>query len=363
MSEIVEIGKDTVNLTVVDNNITLDVQTSSVSLTAASVGPQGPQGLKGSDGADSTVPGPTGNGISSIVRTSGTGAAGTTDTYTITYSDSATSTFNVVNGANGATGATGAGGALGYYGSFYDTTTQTLTAANTPKVITLNTTAENNGITINSTYKSRITFNYAGTYNIQFSAQVSNNGTSIANFWLRKNGTDLTWTNGEVTTSNQNHHVLPAWNYVLTLAANDYLEFVWMSNDAANTLEAQAATTSPASPAVASMIVTVQQVMYTQVGTYPSGQPGVVHADSSGNLTSSSIVNADIATSAGILPSKISGTAVTQADVGTVSSNMLGASVIQTYVQASSPTVSLGTKYLWWDTSQSSLTLWIEDGT
>jgi hypothetical protein len=147
-----------------------------------------------------------------------------------------------------------------YYGSFYDTTTQTLSANNTPTVITLNTTAENNEITIDSTYKSRIKFNYAGTYNVQFSAQVSNNGTSTTNFWLRKNGVDVTWSNGEVTTSNQNHHVLPSWNYVLTLAANDYLEFVWMSNDYANTLEAQAATLSPASPGVASMIVTAQLI-------------------------------------------------------------------------------------------------------
>jgi len=154
------------------------------------------------------------------------------------------------------------------YGSFYDTTTQTLTAANTPKVITLNTTAENNGITIDSTYTSRIKFTYAGKYNIQFSAQVANNGTSTANFWLRKNGTNVDWSNGEIVTSNQNHHALPAWNYVLTLAANDYLEFVWMSNDAANTLEAQTATTSPASPAVASMIVTA-----TLAGGY-TPQPG-----------------------------------------------------------------------------------------
>jgi hypothetical protein len=49
MSEIIEIDKDSVTLTVVDNNITLDVQTSTVSLTTASVGPQGPQGLAGSN--------------------------------------------------------------------------------------------------------------------------------------------------------------------------------------------------------------------------------------------------------------------------------------------------------------------------
>jgi hypothetical protein len=36
---------------------------------------------------------------------------------------------------------------------------------------------------------------------------------------------------------------------------------------------------------------------------------------------------------------------------------------INTYIQASKPTVLLGSKYLWWDTSKSELTLWIEDGT
>ena len=45
--------------------------------------------------------GATGRGISTVVRTSGTGAPGTTDTYTITYSDATTSTFGVYNGADG----------------------------------------------------------------------------------------------------------------------------------------------------------------------------------------------------------------------------------------------------------------------
>ena len=41
-----------------------------------------------------------GNGIVSIVRTSGTGGLGSTDTYTITYKDGTTSTFTVVNGVS-----------------------------------------------------------------------------------------------------------------------------------------------------------------------------------------------------------------------------------------------------------------------
>ena len=45
--------------------------------------------------------GQPGRSVVSILRTAGTGVAGTTDTYTITYSDGATSTFTVYNGADG----------------------------------------------------------------------------------------------------------------------------------------------------------------------------------------------------------------------------------------------------------------------
>ena len=57
-------------------------------------GEQGPQGIQGKTGA-------TGNGIASIALKSGTHAAGTTDTYEITFTDGTTFDFLVYNGANG----------------------------------------------------------------------------------------------------------------------------------------------------------------------------------------------------------------------------------------------------------------------
>jgi hypothetical protein len=59
--------------------------------------------LKGADGTDGDdgAPGTNGVGISNIERTSGDGSPGTTDTYTITLSNSATETFSVYNGADG----------------------------------------------------------------------------------------------------------------------------------------------------------------------------------------------------------------------------------------------------------------------
>ena len=47
-----------------------------------------------------------GRGITSISRTSGNGAPGSTDTYTINYNDNSTSTFTVYNGKDGKDGST-----------------------------------------------------------------------------------------------------------------------------------------------------------------------------------------------------------------------------------------------------------------
>ncbi|MBP3647012.1 MAG: CotH kinase family protein [Clostridia bacterium] len=51
--------------------------------------------------------GAAGRGIVSVVRTSGNGSAGSTDTYTITYTDNTTSKITVYNGKDGADGTNG----------------------------------------------------------------------------------------------------------------------------------------------------------------------------------------------------------------------------------------------------------------
>lgn len=66
--------------------------------------------MDGTDGKN----GSNGRGITSVTRTSGNGSAGTTDTYTIKYTDNTTSTFTVYNGKNGSNGADGKAGADGF---------------------------------------------------------------------------------------------------------------------------------------------------------------------------------------------------------------------------------------------------------
>lgn len=71
-----------------------------------SVSPEGDLSWKRSDPTLPAVPsanikGADGRGIVDVVRTSGNGAAGTVDTYTIAYTDNSTATFNIYNGADG----------------------------------------------------------------------------------------------------------------------------------------------------------------------------------------------------------------------------------------------------------------------
>ena len=62
-------------------------------------GEQGIQGIQGIHGIQG-IQGLTGNGIASVVRTVGDGTPGTTDTYTVMFTDASTTTFDVYNGAD-----------------------------------------------------------------------------------------------------------------------------------------------------------------------------------------------------------------------------------------------------------------------
>jgi hypothetical protein len=134
------------------------------------------------------------------------------------------------------------------------------------------------GIGVTVVSGSRITVANAGTYNLQFSAQLdkTTNQTHQTNIWLRKNGTDVPASDGEVTLG-KDDKLIAAWNYVFEASANDYYELMWSTQDAGLRLLTQAAQTSPDRPAIPSLIVTVTQVTYTQVGpTGPTGPTSTV---------------------------------------------------------------------------------------
>ena len=79
----------------------------------------GTNGGSGTNGTD-------GIGISTVIRTTGDGSPGTTDIYTITYTNATTSTFNVANGSNGAAGSDGSGSQILYGSTVPDAATGTV---------------------------------------------------------------------------------------------------------------------------------------------------------------------------------------------------------------------------------------------
>jgi hypothetical protein len=157
----------------------------------------------------------------------------------------------------------------GYWGSFWDTTSQTATA-NTPTPILLRKNdLDNRGIKVIS--NSRITVDHPGIYSFTFSIQFSNTDSSIhdINVWLRKNGSGAS---GDVADSDSRFsiisrhggidgNVIGTVNFVLKLATADYIELIWATRNAAAYIHAEAAETSPfAHPGIPGIICTVTQV-------------------------------------------------------------------------------------------------------
>ena len=154
-----------------------------------------------------------------------------------------------------------------YYGVFSDTATKTPAAIYTPYGITFNTTDYAKGFSRGSP-TSRIVASASGLYNFQFSAQISSGSSSAKKLWIwpRINGVDVPNSNSEVTIAANNNAEVIAWNWVLSLNANDYFEIMYAVDDTNVQIVASAAQTGAtgtatfARPAVPSIILTVTQV-------------------------------------------------------------------------------------------------------
>jgi len=149
-----------------------------------------------------------------------------------------------------------------YYGTFYDTTTQSVSIADEIKVITINTTGESNGVTLVG--GTKLTVAATGVYNTQYSIQLSNNSSldKDASIWFKKNGQPIADSNSVVGIlakhGSTDGHVILAMNLVMALAATDYLELFWSADDTG--VKLQYYTGTPPVPNAPSIIVTVTQV-------------------------------------------------------------------------------------------------------
>lgn len=156
----------------------------------------------------------------------------------------------------------GSGTSSPVYGSFYDTTTQTV-ASGTVKAMEFNSVDISGGVTVaNNTLgkPTRLTVNTTGVYNIQFSAQLNRltggNAKQI-DIWFRKNELDIPWSNTGVTMQANDGKIVAAWNFFVSLTAVQYVEIMWTQNDAIDLLAEVAGVNYPATPSV---IVTVNKI-------------------------------------------------------------------------------------------------------
>lgn len=146
-----------------------------------------------------------------------------------------------------------------YYGVFSDTTTQTISVANTAQAITFNTTEINSEVTIGSP-TSRIVCAKSGLYSISYSAQLSatNSSTKTVWMWLRKNGTNITNSTRKITVSSNNEILAPTGLFTVSLAINDYVELMWASDY--TTVSLTPATATAFAPSASSIRLTVNQI-------------------------------------------------------------------------------------------------------
>jgi len=255
---------------------------STVPGPTGATGPQGETGATGSTGADSTVPGPTG-------ATGPQGETGATGPQGVQGPQGATGPQGVqgpqgeigATGAQGIQGPTGSGGALGAYGSFYDSTTQTLATAGVGQAVTINSTypGGTNGISIQN--GSQIVIKDPGVYELTAVLSLANleNSPISSEVWLEFNGSVYPNSGTHVLLPARKNSGIPSetpvtMNFIgQSINPNDYVEIYWTAESTNVSLESVGATGQQ--PAAPSAMVSIEQVMYTEVGpTGPTGPTG-----------------------------------------------------------------------------------------
>lgn len=145
-------------------------------------------------------------------------------------------------------------------GSFYDLTDQTGNIAAATAVLLGSAWMNTAGITIAS--GSRVTYADAGTYMISPSLQFGNSDAADQDVtvWFAKNGTAITASATRVTVPKAGDGGAAFFTSLFyeTLAAGDYLQVMWLPENAAVTIEHTAA--GAIAPAVPSAILVTERI-------------------------------------------------------------------------------------------------------
>jgi hypothetical protein len=155
-----------------------------------------------------------------------------------------------------------AGNKLFNYGQFSDTTIQS-GSANTAYAKRLNTTDFAHNVTIVDGTKIKV--DNTGIYNLQFSTQLANTANTNITFdiWLAYTGSNVSNTNTQVDVNKSAGELgrsVAAWNFMLPINANDYVELMWSCNANTGELFSLPPQSNPSRPAIPSVIATLTQI-------------------------------------------------------------------------------------------------------
>ncbi len=171
-------------------------------------------------------------------------------------------------------------GEPGYYGSFYSAADQPLASTTASQIVNIASVYGQNGVSLTS---NRVVLDHAGVYTMTALMQVKNedNTPHDCTFWLRLNGVDYPHSAVFSSVAARKNATDPAWAPVTVtftgeaMNSGDYVEIYWHGSSTLLSLDTQPVGSLPTHPEAPSVVVSVTQVMSTQVGPQgPAGVPG-----------------------------------------------------------------------------------------
>lgn len=132
-----------------------------------------------------------------------------------------------------------------------------------PVPLYMSETTSSNGVALDATDKSKVVFDTAGYYNIQFSVQLLSFDTAVdqVTLWFSKNGTNIPYSAGIGTIPARISASKPAtavisWNLIVDVNANDYIQLYFASDSTKTLATTYPPGASPAHPISPSVILT-----------------------------------------------------------------------------------------------------------
>jgi hypothetical protein len=138
------------------------------------------------------------------------------------------------------------------YGNFFNSASQTLTATNTATRVKMDTSLNNNLITLDTTTNiGRLTFTNAGVYHVVWNAYLfhGTGGSTKTRIWIRLNGTDVAGSGKTEDNDSQQNETNMTSSSLVSATAGQYIEFYWAADGLNVPLTAVAASSPyPATP-------------------------------------------------------------------------------------------------------------------